>query len=230
MRLAAALLVLAVLLAADRGGSLSVGGGSGGPSPELGSFAGYSWLGDVTQISATWTVPSVPSSPDGYAATWIGLQGPAKSEFYQIGTTEQSFQGQVWYEAFWSDEPHQFLAQNVMSVSAGDEIEAFVVFVSGKWIAKITDVTTGRQATGSTSDMKDFRDLNQGEWLQEDPGLPKHRAPYAKAGPVRFWHLEINGTAPSAANLEPEWMNLPHHQDVIPSPFAGDSFSARLTR
>src|ERR1700677_2165932 len=54
----------------------------------FGYFAGYTWQGDPTSISARWKVPRIlAGSPDGEAATWIGVQGN-QAPFVQIGTLE----------------------------------------------------------------------------------------------------------------------------------------------
>lgn len=64
------------------------GGSSGLP---FGTFAGYVWHGRVASVQASWTMPRIVSgSPLGFAATWIGAQGPgALRPFIQIGANEQ---------------------------------------------------------------------------------------------------------------------------------------------
>jgi hypothetical protein len=221
------LAILLLIAGLDKLNIPSVGGIPGGQSPQLGAFAGYNWEGNPTQVSATWRVPTVKASTTGYAASWIGVQGQAKSEFYQVGTTEQTWDDSIWYEAFWSDEPHHFLAQNMMSVYAGDEIQASITYSDGSWHAQITDLTLGVTRVASPPNTQDFIDINQAEWLQEDPGLPHHQAPYANVAPTHFWQMKVNGAAPDPSQLVAAWMVLPGGVRVVPGTITDDGFTTR---
>jgi hypothetical protein len=198
-------------------------------APQLGSFAGYIQFGDVNRISATWTVPAISAtSSDGGASTWIGVQGQGTTEFYQIGTTENRENGQLFYDAFWSDPVEGFHAQYMpVSVAAGDEIKASIARVSGHWLATIDDVTSGQKQAAPTGTGV-FTNLSLAEWIQEDPSLPHNgHVPYPQIGPMTMWQLKANGTAPSYAGLQPQWMVLPHAQRVVPGPLINDRFTTR---
>jgi hypothetical protein len=197
-------------------------------APQIGSFAGYIQFGDVSRISAKWTVPGISgSSSDGGASTWIGLQGPANDEFYQIGTTETREGGQLFYDAFWSDPKEGFHAQYMMSVTAGDEITASIEHVNGSWSATIEDVTTAQTQVAPTR-TGIFTNLQLAEWIQEDPSLPHNgHVPYPQIGPMTMWQLAANGVPPSYAGLQPQWMMLPHGQRVVPGPLVNDRFTTK---
>jgi hypothetical protein len=195
-------------------------------APQLGSFAGYIQFGGVDRISATWNVPAIANtSADGGASTWIGVQGQGSREFYQIGTTESREDGELFYDAFWSDPKEGFHAQYMMAVAAGDEIEASIAQVNGDWTATIEDVTNGNTRPAPTG-TGDFTNLQLAEWIQEDPSLPHNgHVPYPQIGPTTMWQLTANGVAPDFSGLQPQWMVLPHGQRVVPGPLVGDRFT-----
>jgi len=197
-------------------------------APQLGSFAGYIQYGNVNRISATWKVPAIAAtSRDGGASTWIGVQGPATREFYQVGTTESRADGELFYDAFWSDPHEGFHAQYMMSVAAGDEIRANIAKVNGSWQASIDDVTDGQTQSAPTGTGA-FTNLQLAEWIQEDPSLPHNgHVTYPQIEPMTMWQLMANGAPPSYAGLQPQWMVLPHGQRVVPDPLVKDQFTTK---
>ncbi|MGO9198898.1 MAG: G1 family glutamic endopeptidase [Acidimicrobiales bacterium] len=202
--------------------------GRGASQPQLGSFAGYAWFGQVTQVSASWTVPVMQAEAGTTgASTWIGVQGPQQREFFQIGTTEGTFDGQSSYEAFWSDPARGFHPQFLMFVEPNDEIHAIISESRSSWSASITDVTTSAAESAPTAP-SDFLTLSQAEWLQEDPKLPSGPSPYPDIAPTNVSRLEVDGGPPVPAQLVPQWMALPHGQKVVPGPVVHDSFKTML--
>jgi len=79
--------------------SVSTDAGSGQPSGTpsaqtcqmLNATQSTCWSGYVVQqsgfhsVTATWIVPSVPSSPDGYVSTWVGLDGDGDINLHRPG-------------------------------------------------------------------------------------------------------------------------------------------------
>jgi hypothetical protein len=215
-------------------GVIPKGGGITSPNDQtaqLGSFAGYIQFVPMSQISASWRVPAILNdSPDGAASTWIGVQGPAQNEFFQVGTTESIQSGQIFYEAFWSDPAMGFHAQLMMPVSAGDEIQATISEVSGNWSASVEDVQTGQTQSAPTRSGV-FRNLQMAEFIQEDPSLPhnKHVA-YPLINPATIAQLRVNGSAPSYSALQPQIMVLPNGLRIEPGPLVGDQFTTKEVR
>ena len=196
--------------------------------PQLGRFAGYIWYGDVTQVSASWRVPKlVPTTPDGSASTWIGVQGPGKNTFFQIGVTEESYGGTAFYQAFWSDPAAHFHAQELyVAVSAGDEIQARIARVNGTWEASLADVTDSQSGNAPTN-TAEFANVQMAEWVQEDPTLPRGAAPYPELTPSTIQNVMVNAAQPSYSSLQPQVMVLPHHVRVEPGPLVDDSFTTK---
>lgn len=219
--------------------SLVVGGAGLGSSaitpdtatPQLGSFAGYIAYMPVHQISAAWRVPAIlDSSSGGGASTWVGVQGTGKHEFFQVGTTESYDGGTAFYEAFWSDPAHGFHAQIMMPVNPGDEIEVQIAEVSGGWVASLDDVTEGHAESAPTSSGV-FHNMTLAEWIQEDPSLPHNQhVPYPHMTPVTLSRLEVNGSPPSASELQTQIMVLPHGRRVEPSGLVANRFTTKDVR
>jgi hypothetical protein len=113
----------------------------------------------------------------------------------------------------------------MMSVSAGDEIDASIAHLQGGWTATIHDVTSGQTQTAPTT-TGNFSNLQLAEWIQEDPSLPHNgHVPYPQIAPVTMWRLLANGVAPAYSGLQPQWMVLPHGQRVVPDPLVNDRFT-----
>ncbi len=205
-------------------------GGASTAQPQLGSFSGYSWNGAVTQVSASWAVPAILGAAGSTSAsTWIGVQGPQQGAFFQIGIIEETFDGQSSYEAFWSDTAHGFHPQILMNVVQNDQIHASISDLNGSWSARITNLTRGETSTAPTP-AADFADLDQAEWLQEDPKLPHGPSPYPDIAQTYLSQIEVNGSAPASADLVPEWMVLPGGRRVEPSPLNNDGFFTQLKK
>jgi hypothetical protein len=155
------------------------------------------------------------------------VQGPGKTEFFQVGTTE-TFEGSTpFYEGFWSDPAEGFHAQIMMTVSAGDEIQAKILEVSGIWQASVDDVTTGQTQMAPTSSGV-FTNLQLAEWIQEDPSLPHNgHVPYPDIEPTTISQLTVNGQPPSLSNLQPQIMVLPHGRRIEAVPLAGNQFTTK---
>lgn len=200
-------------------------------TPQMGSFAGYIGYMPVNQISASWRVPAIlNSSAGGGASTWIGVQGTGKGEFFQVGTTESYEAGTTFYEAFWSDPAQGFHARIMMPVSAGDEIRAQISEESGAWQASVDDVTEGHAQAAPTSSGV-FTSISLAEWIQEDPSLPhSQHIPYPDITSVTLSQLRVNGSAPSASELQPQIMVLPHGRRIEPGPLVDNGFTTKAVR
>jgi hypothetical protein len=194
----------------------------------FGHFAGYLWLGHVTSVQASWSVPRIALGSSGLAGTWIGAEGPGA--FIQIGTTEASFRPfelaplETSYHAFWSDPTHHFRAQRLFSVHPGDRMSASLTLADGRWTLVIADKTTGRAAHFSTHD-EVGPPFKRADLLQEDPG-GSHPAPYPRLIAVRLDHIKVNGTAPKYADLYSQWMSV-NGGNWAPTPLSHASFSLR---
>jgi hypothetical protein len=77
-------------------------------------WAGYSVASDlinpqpeVTSINASWTVPVINVSiGDSFCATWIGVGGQFDDTLIQVGTEQDSIDGQATYSAWYELLPY----------------------------------------------------------------------------------------------------------------------------
>jgi Peptidase A4 family len=207
--------------------------GAGRPSWSFGPFAGYTWHGHVTSVSASWTVPSVTEgSRCAVASTWIGAAALDNSRsFVQIGTDERrcfvSNENQVsdTYSAFWTDFAHDLEPQTLFPVNAGDDQKASLAIARGRWTLTMTDTTTGAHARFAISTPGDAA-INQAAWTQEDDtnSTLHDLYPYPHLTTVGFQDLEINSRAPAYPDLYSSWMSV-GSTDLAPTPLYHDSFT-----
>src|SRR5579863_4802655 len=106
----------------------------------FGPFAGYTWHGDVRQISALMVVPELKAC-HGHrvAGTWIGAQGQVNPEtqvarFFQVGVNEECVTPDADYYAFWSSDAEQFHPQWLLPVTPGDTVELSMRRTAGRWL------------------------------------------------------------------------------------------------
>jgi hypothetical protein len=232
----ALVLVLVVLLSGA--GSTKV------PRRWLGAFAGYSWNGDVTSLSASWTVPHLLRESNlGKAGTWIGAQAPGNNSapFIQIGINEernydalaQAMPGPPGarfhrdrYYAFWSDTPLHFHPQFLFGVHPGDRLSASLSLAHRRWTLDISDGTTLATSRFTTS-QEGRGSFNQAEWLQEDvtDSVTNRLYPYPKLAGVTFVRLVVNGRRPPAWSLTSNWMSPKRGGYEVPTSLRHDAFT-----
>ena len=125
-------------------------------SEETANWAGYAVLSNltspepiVTNVSASWTVPTVNASiTNTYSATWIGIGGTGidnDTSLIQTGTEQQVLtNGTTQYYAWYELLPAEENPIN-MTVSAENNITASINLsnaTSNLWNITITDTTT----------------------------------------------------------------------------------------
>jgi hypothetical protein len=197
-------------------------------------FAGYRDQVDLTSIGADWRVPALAShSRLGVASTWIGAQGPGGggTPFIQVGTEEDmaptGADGLLApaYEAFFSDTRRNFRPDPLFAVGAGDEITATMQLRDDRWRVVITDATTGRRRTLDTTQEGQGIFLFA-EWTQEDATDARTNGPepYPDLSATQMTALTVDHHAPSYANLESTWMELPGGY-LGPTALDDDAFS-----
>ncbi len=141
----------------------------------------------VTEISATWTIPKVtPSSGTSFSAAWIGIGGQYDQTLIQVGTQHDSSRGSASYAAWYELLPDYPVTINQLTIKPGDTISASVSLTnaaSGTWTITITDVTTGRTYTTTTT--YDSSMLSA-EWVVERPTVGNRIGQLSNFGDVTF--------------------------------------------
>lgn len=228
--LALLLLFLTVKLAPARDGDELVARNSDAP---FGPFAGYAWIGSVTSVGASFTVPRIArGSSLGVASTWIGAQsaGPP-SRFVQIGDVESRLvprgkDGAVdRYYAVWSDTARHYQPIPLFPVNPADTLSASLTLAHQRWTLAIVDDTSGAKAHFSTAAETEAQ-FNQAAWAQENPGSENHHAPYPRIAPPVFYGLTVNSARPSPTVLYSQWMSV-NHSNLAPTTVHADSFTLK---
>jgi hypothetical protein len=226
--LALVLAFLVIKLVPERSGDGLVGRSSDAP---FGPFAGYRWIGGITSVGASFTVPGiVRGSFVGLASTWIGAQGQGPPRrFVQIGdiaarVKPRGKQGPVnGYFTFWSDTARHFKPKLLFPVRPGDTLSASLTLAHRRWTLAITDDTSAAKAHFSMMAEAEAP-FNQAEWAQEDPGSENHHVPYPQIAPPVFTGLTVNSAKPSPALLYSQWMSV-NHSNLAPTTPSDDSFT-----
>lgn len=196
----------------------------------FGPDAGYLYVGHVTSVRASFTVPRiVHGSPLGLASTWIGAQTPGP-RFIQVGIYEERIRGahnrvSSEYRAVWSDIAHHYAPQFLFHVNPGDGIAVGLTLAHKRWTVRIADERTGRKAEFSTGEESDGS-FRWAEWAQEDPGGHGIHAPYPQLTPTVFRRLAVDSAAPAQTDLYSLWMSV-SEGTLAPSPLHEDSFALR---
>jgi len=165
------------------------------------NWAGYVRTGrGFTGASASWTVPTVSTTQDGYSSTWVGIDGATASDRYliQTGTEADVSGGRRSYRAWWEViTPTDVAPETVfdgLTISPGDRVTASVSrLASGRWTMRLTDSTTHHSASrvtafdgpGSTA-----------EWIQEDTDVNGYISTAPDWHSVAFARVRLNRANP----------------------------------
>jgi hypothetical protein len=171
------------------------------------NWAGYVRDGHgLTQASATWNVPSLKSTYNGYSSTWVGIDGATSADRYliQTGTEADVSAGRRSYRAWWEViTPTNVAPETVFStlpVQPGDSVTGSVSRASsGRWTMRLRDNTSGRSASHTVS----FAGPGAtAEWIQEDTDVNGYISAAPKWGSVSFRQLQLNRANPHLARSE----------------------------
>jgi hypothetical protein len=159
------------------------------------NWAGYVTVSDtqnpepiVTEVSASWTVPSVTLSQGAtYSAVWIGIGGFSGSDhtLIQAGTMQDCVRGRTSYSAWYELLPNYVITIN-LSIRAGDQVNASILLIDSslnRWLISIADLTTGQQYQKYV--VYDSSQLSA-EWIVERPMVGGRIANLADFGNVTF--------------------------------------------
>jgi RNA polymerase subunit RPABC4/transcription elongation factor Spt4 len=140
----------------------------------------------VTEVSGTWTVPSLTVTPgDAYSASWIGVGGQYDQTLIQTGTEHDVVNGQIVYSVWYELLP-DFPIYLAMDVKPGDTISASVKLVdavTSMWSISIHDVTNG-QVFQKT--VQYDSSMLSAEWVVERPMVRNRLSQLSDFGSVTF--------------------------------------------
>jgi Peptidase A4 family len=198
--------------------------------PETG-FGGYSWTGNVKEISARWRVPRMlANSHAGIAATWIGAQTQSNNDFIQIGINEYGLRGGLGiYEAFWSDTAKSFHPQPLGPVSEGERLYFSMTKDSKGWVVRL------HNESKSLSEKKQIDyaagvTFTTAEWIQENPApslVTSRDSPYPNIANVTFERVKVNEETPRLGLSDGQVLIASSGAIRVPTAFRDDSFTFR---
>jgi hypothetical protein len=150
------------------------------------NWAGYTATGGTfTEVSGTWTVPTVSAGRASAAdATWVGIGGINTRDLIQAGTDATAQSGQVSYTA-WIETLPQMSQPVPLTVHAGDTVSVTIAQQSsGQWQINIHNTTTG----GSYQKSVTYNSSGtSAEWIEESPAVGRRLLlPLDNFGTVSF--------------------------------------------
>ncbi len=134
------------------------------------NWSGYAVTGSsFTSAKGSWTVPSVncTTTPNTYAAFWVGIDGWSSSSVEQTGTDSdcdgKSPSYYAWYEFY--PNPSELISS--ITVSPGNKMSASVTYSGSEFTITITNETTGKSYSKSSKVSGAKR--SSAEWIAEAP-------------------------------------------------------------
>ncbi|HZT86158.1 MAG TPA: G1 family glutamic endopeptidase [Gaiellaceae bacterium] len=190
------------------------------------NWSGYAVTGSrFTQVSASWTEPTVKCSGTAYSSFWVGLDGDTSGTVEQTGTdadcSGSTPQYYAWYEMY-----PKFPVNLSGTVRPGDKLSASVTTNgSGSFTLKLTDSTQGWTNT-TTARLKSAK-LASAEVIAEAPSGSGGVLPLANFGTVSFSGATANGKVltSSTPNIDPITMASGSTVKAQPSSISNGAFS-----
>ncbi|MCI4330755.1 MAG: G1 family endopeptidase [Thermoplasmata archaeon] len=166
------------------------------------NWAGYAvktTKGTVTDVQGSWIVPKVscPSKGHLYSSFWVGIDGYGSSSVEQTGTDSDCNHGTPQYYAWFEFYPNPSRGTS-LSIAVGDTMSADVSYSGGTFTTSITDVTTGKSYSASST-IKAAR--ASAEWIAEAPSSFSGILPLANFGTAKFGFDSTNVSATCGATV-----------------------------
>jgi hypothetical protein len=158
----------------------------------------------VTSISGSWIVPEITASQqDAFSATWIGIGGLSDQTLIQIGTEQDSIEGQPVYSAWYEALPDYSMVISEPNISAGDKITASINLTdsaNNMWLVSIEDESTAQKFEKII-----FYESSRlsAEWIIERPTIDNVIGNLAQFSSVIFTNLKatVNGVTATVNNF-----------------------------
>ncbi len=144
--------------------------------------------GAVTAVGGSWVVPTVTGSVTGYSSAWVGIDGYSSSTVEQIGTEQDtSINGKTTYYAWYEMYPAGSVLISNFKVAPGDLITAEVLYASGAFTLRLTNMPSSGAAAETFSITKTAKGALQSsaEWIIEAPSAGS-TLPLANFGTINF--------------------------------------------
>jgi hypothetical protein len=198
------------------------------------NWSGYAATGGkFTEVTGTWTVPSVSSASPGTDATWVGIGGVDSRDLIQAGTEALTVNaGTVRYEA-WVETLPQSSHPVPLTVNPGDSITVTLDQQSaGAWVIDFKNNTTGQ--TYQANEQYNSS-LSSAEWVEEAPSGGRRVLPLDDFGTVQFSKASTvkDGATDSISKAGGQAITMIDRNDqpiAKPSALGADGASFSVTR
>jgi hypothetical protein len=181
--------------------------------------------GRYTQVSSSWTVPSVSCAGTAYSSFWVGLDGDTSGTVEQTGTDSDCSGSTPQYYAWYEMYP-KFPVNFSNPVQAGDKMSASVTTNgSGTFTLTISDTTRGW--TNTTNARLKRASLASAEVIAEAPSSSGGVLPLANFGTVSFSGATANGAllTSSTPGIDPITMQSGSTVKAQPGSIGSGAFS-----
>jgi hypothetical protein len=189
------------------------------------NWSGYAVTGGrYTQVSSSWTVPSVSCAGTAYSSFWVGLDGDTSGTVEQTGTDSDCSGSTPQYYAWYEMYP-KFPSNFSNPVHAGDKMTASVTTNgSGSFTLTISDGTAWSKTV--TARLKHAA-LASAEVIAEAPSSSGGVLPLANFGTVSFSSAKANGATltSSTPGIDPITMQSGSTVKAQPSSISSGAFS-----
>lgn len=168
-------------------------------------------------VEAKWTIPRISCgiTPDSAVSIWVGVDGwnqGVGGPLFQTGTEFQCTGQRLSQWGWWTDQSDGYEPQDVMTISAGDVVEAEVLRVdTADWEYVLIDRTSGVMREQIEPYGGPARSA---EWIVEDPGIGFQTL--SDFSPVTF---SVLGLAADAGF----WSDPPTSDEIIATAGTGSS-------
>jgi hypothetical protein len=180
--------------------------------------------GRYTQVSSSWTVPSVSCAGTAYSSFWVGLDGDTSGTVEQTGTDSDCSGSTPQYYAWYEMYP-KFPSNFSNPVHPGDKMSASVTTDgSGRFTLTISDGTAWSRTV--TARLKSAK-LASAEVIAEAPSSSGGVLPLANFGTVSFSGAKANGAllTSSTPGIDPITMQSGSTVKAQPGNLSSGSFS-----
>jgi hypothetical protein len=171
----------------------------------------------VTEVNGSWAIPTVKASTaDSYSAVWIGIGGQFDNSLIQIGTEQDSNNGQAIYFTWYELYPANAETIHSLNISQEDLITASIFLsdpTSNTWSMKIQDLTNGQSF--QKNPIYQSSKLSA-EWIVERPTVGIRLGTLADFGQVTFTQCTttINGATGSINAFPNTRVTIVNRQNV----------------
>src|SRR6478752_7912426 len=190
------------------------------------NWSGYAVTGGrYTQVSSSWTVPSVSCAGTAYSSFWVGLDGDTSNTVEQTGTDSDCSGSTPQYYAWYEMYP-KFPVNLRGTVRPGDKMTASVTTDGrGGFTLTISDSTQGW--TNTTNARLKSAKLASAEVIAEAPSSSGGVLPLANFGTVSFSGAQANGSllTSSTPHLDPITMQSGSTVKAQPGSISHGAFS-----